>query len=163
MGRRITPPVLPVALRPASVFASAFAGILACTRVPCCHARDNADRAARDLGPFGDADESETLASLSGAGGVEPPAIIRDRHLHVLIGVKESNVRAAGASVRDDVAQRLLRDSVDAQRGLGADRRKVPFRAASHRHAVRALELATVRGQTLHQPEVPEHGRVQIV
>ena len=116
-----------------------------------------------DLGAFGDAHESETLATPSGAGAVEPAAIIRDRDFDVIAGTLESNVRAAGAGVRDDVAQRLLCDSIHAERGVLADRRQVSLGAASHGYAVRALELTAVRRQAFDQAEMLEHGRVQIV
>ena len=131
--------------------------------MPFCNPGLDADGASREPDPLGDAHEPQTLAPLERAGDIEPLAIIRDRDLRVVAGAEQSNVGPAGAGVRDDVAQRFLRDPVQAERGLRSDGREVPFRAARQRHAVRTLELGTVGGQGGHQPRVPEHGGMQVV
>ena len=94
---------------------------------------------------------------------IESLAIVGDRDLRVVAGAEQPNVGPAGAGMRDDVAQRFLRDPVQAERDLRGDGREVPFRAARQHGAVRALELGTVGGQCGHQPGVPQHRGMQVV
>ena len=61
---------------------------------------------------------------------IEPLAIVCDRHLRVVAGTEQPDLRPAGAGVRDDVAQRFLRDPVEAERDLRGDGREVPLCAA---------------------------------
>ena len=110
-----------------------------------CRGGDDVDGASRNLGAFGDAHKSETLATPPAElvlSNPRPSSAIVD--FDVIAGTLESNVRAAGAGVRDDVAQRLLCDSIHAERSVLADRRQVSLGAASHGYAVRALELTAV-------------------
>ena len=62
-----------------------------------------------------------------------------------------------------DVAQRFLRDPVQAQRWLGSDGAEVSVRAAREHRAVRALELGAVAGQGREKARVPEHRGMQVV
>ena len=77
--------------------------------------------------------------------------------------MSEPDVRPAGAGVRDDVAQRLLGDPVQAERDLRVDGREVPLGAARQDGAVRTLELGTVGGQGGDQPTVAQHRGMQVV
>ena len=78
--------------------------------------RHDTDGASDDPRALGHADEPETCVSLHAVGGIESPAIIRDRDLGLVTDLEESYIRPAGAGVCDDVPQRFLRDSVDAER-----------------------------------------------
>ena len=112
---------------------------------------------------LGHADEPETCVPLNAVGGIESPTIIRDRDLRLVTHLEEPHIRAAGAGVCDDVPQGFLRDSVDAERSVRRDGSKISLRSARHRHTVCTPEFATVRSQALHQPQMLQHGRMEIV
>ena len=103
------------------------------------------------------------LSLLNAVGGIESPAIIRDPDLRLVTDLEEPHIRVAGFGVRDDVTQCFLRDSVDAECSVRRDSSKISLRSARHRDAVGTLELATVRSQAPHQPQMLQHGRMQIV
>ena len=148
---------------PTSTFTRAFIGIVACTRVPCCSPDTTLTRASDDPRALGDADEAETLVLLSAVGGIESPPIIRDCDLRLITHLEQLHIRTAGAGVCDDVPQRFLRDSVDAERSVRRDVSEISLRSARHRHPMCTLEFAAVRSQALHQPEVLQHRRMEIV
>ena len=137
-------------------------GIVACTRVPWFKSALDANRASRELCPLVDTHQSQTVASASGVQ-IEPAAIIRNRDVRVLTGVEHSNIGAAGGGMRDDVPQCFLRDPVDAERRVRSHGPEISLGGARHHHAVRTLEFATVRRQTLHEPQMLQHGRMEIV
>ena len=91
------------------------------------------------------------------------PAIVRDRHLGLTAHLEELHIHAAGAGVGDDVPQGFLCDSVDAERSVWRDGSELSLRRARHRHTVRTPEFATVRRQALHQPQMLQHGWMEIV
>jgi len=144
VGRRITPESSPA-------------------RGPLSVTRHDPERTSRELGPLGDADQSKTLAALRRVAAFEPVPIVCDRDFDVVVLAHELNVRPGCTGMRDDVAQRLLRNSVDAEGRLRADRPEVALGVAAHRQAVSALELTTIRGQAFRQAEMLEDGRMEIV
>src|SRR4029077_12773170 len=97
--------------------------------------RLDADRPSRKLGPLGETHEPQAVASLR-IVQIEPMAIIADRNLRVVVPSAESNVRAAGARVRHNVAQRLLGDAVQAKPGLWTNGGKIAVGTAPHHDAM---------------------------
>ena len=148
---------------PTSTFTRAFIGIVACTRVPCCGPDTTLTVPPMIRARSDDADEPETPVLLSAVGGIESPPIIRDRDLRLITHLEELHIRTAGAGVCDDVPQCFLRDSVDAERSVRRDVSKISLRSARDRHSMCTPQLAAVRRQALHEPEVLQHGRMEIV
>ena len=101
---------------------------------------------------------------LNAVGGIESLTIVRDSlDLDLVTHPEEPHVSAAGAGMCDDVPQGFLLDRGDAQRSVRGDGAEPSPGCARHRHAVCTPELATVGSQALHQPQMLQHGRVEIL
>ena len=83
--------------------------------------------------------------------------------MRVLTGMEHSNIGAAGGGMRDDVPQGFLRHPVNAKRLVRTQGPEISLGGARHHHAVRTLEFATVPRQPLHEPQMLQHGRMEIV
>ena len=76
------------------------------------HFGRDTDGASRQPDPLIDADQPEAFAVGARPDDVEPLAVVRNRQLGAVVEAQQPDVRTAGVRVRDDVAQRFLRDPV---------------------------------------------------
>ena len=78
-------------------------------------------------------------------------------------GTEQPHLGTPGVGVRHHVAQALLGDPIQAQRGVGRGGLEVPVGAEGHRHPLMALDLGAMRRQRGDQAGVLEHARMQVV
>ena len=106
----------------------------------------------------------QTQAAMAGGRpGLKATPIVGDAHGHASVLAGQLHSSRASLCVIDDVAQRFLRDAVEAQGDFVGHRSQLGCHVERHCDTRLRAHLFTAPPQCVHQTEMLEQGGVQLV